>query len=175
MKDIVEAFFRSRNIINHQLASFNDFLPTHDNPKSRMQRIIDSIRIGEVDNERGLIRLDVDKFDEESIDVKLGRITVGNPIVKEANGATHEHTPLEARLRDLTYSAPISLEFTIIEEMPYDRPNTSMCEFSMCDACRRYERQNLFIENHLNYQKSISAKEVDVDELKKLINKKLQN
>ena len=115
MKDIVEAFFRSRNIINHQLASFNDFLPTHDNPKSRMQRIIDSIRIGEVDNERGLIRLDVDKLDEESIDVKLGRITVGNPIVKEANGATHEHTPLEARLRDLTYSAPISLEFTIIE------------------------------------------------------------
>ena len=115
MKDIVEAFFRSRNIINHQLASFNDFLPTHDNPKSRMQRIIDSIRIGEVDNERGLIRLDVDKLDEESIDVKLGRITVGNPIVKEANGATHEHTPLEARLRDLTYSAPIFLEFTIIE------------------------------------------------------------
>ncbi len=115
LKDIVEAFFRSRNIINHQLASFNDFLPTHDNPKSRMQRIIDSIRIGEVDNERGLIRLDVDKLDEESIDVKLGRITVGNPIVKEANGATHEHTPLEARLRDLTYSAPIFLEFTIIE------------------------------------------------------------
>ncbi|MBN1389781.1 MAG: DNA-directed RNA polymerase subunit B [Candidatus Thermoplasmatota archaeon] len=115
MKEVVEAFFKSRNIINHQLASFNDFLPTHDNPKSRMQRIIDSIRIGEVDNERGLIRLDVDKLDEDSIDVKLGRITVGTPIVKEANGATHELTPMEARLRDLTYSAPIFLEVTIIE------------------------------------------------------------
>ena len=45
----------------------------------------------------------------------------------------------------------------------------------MCDACRRYEKQNLFIENHLNYQKPISAKEVDVDELKRLINNKLQN
>jgi len=115
LKEVVEAFFRSRNIINHQLASFNDFLPTHDNPKSRMQRIIDSIRIGEVENERGLIRLDVDKLDEESIDIKLGRISVGTPIVKEANGATHELTPMEARLRDLTYSAPILLEFTIIE------------------------------------------------------------
>ncbi|MGA1793151.1 MAG: DNA-directed RNA polymerase subunit B [Thermoplasmatota archaeon] len=115
MKEVVEAFFKSRNIINHQLASFNDFLPTHDNPKSRMQRIIDSIRIGEVDNERGIIRLDVDKLDEDSIDVKLGRITVGTPIVKEANGATHELTPMEARLRDLTYSAPIFLEVTIIE------------------------------------------------------------
>jgi DNA-directed RNA polymerase subunit B len=115
MKEVVEAFFKSRNIINHQSASFNDFLPTHDNPKSRMQRIIDSIRIGEVDNERGIIRLDVDKLDEDSIDIKLGRITVGTPIVKEANGATHELTPMEARLRDLTYSAPIFLEFTIIE------------------------------------------------------------
>lgn len=115
MKEVVEAFFKSRNIINHQIASFNDFLPTHDNPKSRMQRIIDSIRIGEVENERGIIRLDVDKLDEDSIDIKLGRITVGTPIVKEANGATHELTPMEARLRDLTYSAPIFLEFTIIE------------------------------------------------------------
>ena len=115
MKEVVEAFFKSRFIINHQMASFNDFLPTHDNPKSRMQRIIDSIRIGEVENERGIIRLDVDKLDEESIDVKLGRITVGTPIVKEANGATHDLTPMEARLRDLTYSAPIFLEFTIIE------------------------------------------------------------
>ncbi|NYT16325.1 MAG: DNA-directed RNA polymerase subunit B, partial [Methanomassiliicoccales archaeon] len=115
MKEVVESFFKSRNIINHQLASFNDFLPTHDNPRSRMQRIIDSIRIGEVENERGLIRLDVDKLDEDSVDIKLGRITVGTPIVKEANGATHELTPMEARLRDLTYSAPIFLEFTIIE------------------------------------------------------------
>ncbi len=115
MKEVVEAFFKSRDVINHQLASFNDFLPTHDNPKSRMQRIIDSIRIGEVENERGIIRLDVDKLDEDSIDIKLGRITVGTPIVKEANGATHELTPMEARLRDLTYSAPIFLEFTIIE------------------------------------------------------------
>jgi len=115
MKDVVETFFKSRNIINHQLASFNDFLPTHDNPRSRMQKIIDSIRIGEVDNERGLIRLDIDKLDEESVDIKLGRITVGTPVVKEANGATHELTPMEARLRDLTYAAPIFLEFTIIE------------------------------------------------------------
>ena len=45
----------------------------------------------------------------------------------------------------------------------------------MCEACRRYERQNLFIENQLKYQNYNSRKEIDVDELKKLINKKLQN
>ena len=115
MREIVELFFKERSVVNHHLASFNDFLPTHDNPNSRMQRIINSIRIGDVDDERGIIRLDVDKLGEENIDIRLGRITVGNPIVKEANGATHELTPMEARLRNLTYKAPIYLEFTIVE------------------------------------------------------------
>jgi len=30
MREIVEAFFKGRSIVNHHLASFNDFLPTHD-------------------------------------------------------------------------------------------------------------------------------------------------
>jgi DNA-directed RNA polymerase subunit B len=112
---LVESFFKERSIVNHHLASFNDFLPTHDNPNSRMQKIINSIRLGDVDDERGIIRLDIDKMDEDYIDIRLGRITVGDPVVKEANGSTHEPTPMEARLRNLTYSAPIYLEFTIIE------------------------------------------------------------
>jgi DNA-directed RNA polymerase subunit B len=115
MREIVELFFDERSVVNHHLASFNDFLPTHDNPNSRMQRIINSIRIGDVEDERGIIRLDVDKLGEENIDIRLGRITVGSPIVKEANGSTHELTPMEARLRNLTYKAPIYLEFTIVE------------------------------------------------------------
>ena len=115
MREIVELFFKERSVVNHHHASYNDFLPTHDNPNSRMQRIINSIRIGDVEDERGIIRLDVDKLGEENIDIRLGRITVGSPIVKEANGATHELTPMEARLRNLTYKAPIYLEFTIVE------------------------------------------------------------
>jgi hydrogenase maturation protein HypF len=27
--------------------------------------------------------------------------------------------------------------FTVIEELPYDRPRTSMCDFPMCETCRR--------------------------------------
>ena len=44
----------------------------------------------------------------------------------------------------------------------------------MCDACRRYEKQNLFIENNLKHQHYIPQKEVDVEQLKKLINEKLE-
>lgn len=112
MRELVSAFFHDRSIVNHHLASFNDFLPTHDNPNSRMQRIVNNLRVGEED-ERGLIRLDLRS--EDNVFVKLGRITVGAPYVKEANGSVHELTPIEARLRNLTYTAPIYLEFTIVE------------------------------------------------------------
>lgn len=115
MREIVRAFFKNRSIVNHHIMSFNDFLPTPDNPNSRMQQIVNSIRVGDVEDEYGIIRLDIDKLDEDSVDIHLGRITVGNPVVKEANGATHELTPMEARLRNVTYKAPIYLEFTIIE------------------------------------------------------------
>lgn len=110
MRELVEAFFRDRSIVNHQIASFNDFLPTPDNPNSRMQRIIDNLRVGDDDTERGVIKLDLPGYK-----VKLGKITVGSPQVKEANGSVHPLTPMEARLRNLTYEAPIHLEFIVTE------------------------------------------------------------
>ena len=72
MREIVDAFFRERSIVNHHLASFNDFLPTKDNPNSRMQRIVDDARVSEDSTERGVIRLDVQKT-KSSIYVRVGR------------------------------------------------------------------------------------------------------
>ncbi|MBI5000967.1 MAG: DNA-directed RNA polymerase subunit B [Euryarchaeota archaeon] len=132
MREIVEGFFRERSIVNHHIASYNDFLPTIDNPNSRMQLIVDNIRISSDETLRGVIRLDEDRTDGRIVDIRIGRkrdpstgdveqrarptIYIGQPVVKEANGSTNELTPMEARLRNLTYQAPIELEFTIIED-----------------------------------------------------------
>jgi len=130
MRDLIDAFFRERSIVNHHIASFNDFLPTIDNPNSRMQRIVDHLRSSPEDERRGIIKLDEDRTEGDVIEIRIGRkrddrgridleakptITLGLPIVKEANGATHPLTPMEARLRNLNYTAPIYLDFTIIE------------------------------------------------------------
>lgn len=130
MRELVEAFFKERSIVNHHIASYNDFLPTIENPNSRMQMIVDNIRVSKDESLRGIIRLDEDRTDGNCVDVRIGRrrgkdgnidpqakptITVGTPKVKEANGATNPLTPMEARLRNLTYMAPIELTFTIIE------------------------------------------------------------
>jgi DNA-directed RNA polymerase subunit B len=130
MREIVDAFFRERSIVNHHLASFNDFLPTNDNPNSRMQRIVDESRVSEDSTERGIIRLDVQKT-KSSIFVRVGRrrdprtgqvsstaeptIFVGQPFVKEPVGSKPTLTPMEARLRNLTYQAPIYLRVTVVE------------------------------------------------------------
>ena len=153
MREIVDGFFRERSIVNHHLASFNDFLPTKDNPNSRMQRIVDDARVSEDSTERGVIRLDVQKT-KSSIYVRVGRrrdargsvnpsaeptIFIGAPFVKEPVGSKPTLTPMEARLRNLTYQAPIYLKVTVVEngverapedvhigDLPIDRKSTRL-------------------------------------------------
>jgi len=132
LRELVETYFRERSIVNHHIASYNDFLPTIDHPNSRMQKIVDNVRASPDEMERGLIRLDPDRTEGKIIEIKIGRrrdektgqtdanarptISVSRPLIKEANGATHDLYPMEARLRNLNYSAPITLEFTVVED-----------------------------------------------------------
>ena len=44
MRDLVKSYFEDNSIVNHHIASFNDFLASADNPNSRMQRIVDDFR-----------------------------------------------------------------------------------------------------------------------------------
>src|SRR3989304_6734274 len=73
MRELVDSFFRERSIVNHHIASFNDFLPTIDNANSRMQRIVDSLRVSPEDERRGLIKLDEDRTEGGVIEIRLGR------------------------------------------------------------------------------------------------------
>src|SRR5436853_6919303 len=45
----------------------------------------------------------------------MSSLNLGIPVFKEANGATYPLTPKEARLRNLNYTAPIYLDFTVVE------------------------------------------------------------
>jgi len=109
MRELVDAFYRERSIVNHQIASYNDFL------NRRLQRIVDTTVIGEAEEEgateRGYVYPEI-----EGYKIKLGKISVGRPEVKEADGSVRELMPMEARLRDLDYEAPLYLEFIPIKD-----------------------------------------------------------
>jgi DNA-directed RNA polymerase subunit B len=111
MRELVDAFYKERSIVNHQISSYNDFLDR------RLQNIVDSTIIGqEEEMERGYIYPEI-----EGYKIKFGKLSVKSPEVKEADGTTRSLTPMEARLRDLTYEAPITLEFIPVkDEVEYE-------------------------------------------------------
>ena len=112
-RKLIKSFFKSRSIsgrtaalVNHQLGSFNDFIPHEGNDVSWMQRVVDGITVGAVEQQAGQIRLELG---DQEIIVKLGKISLGTPREHEANGSASDATPMMARLRRLTYAAPIFL------------------------------------------------------------------
>jgi DNA-directed RNA polymerase subunit B len=55
------------------------------------------------------------QFPMFSTKVKIGKLRIGKPMVKEVDGAKRSVTPTECRLRNLTYSVPLYLEMTLVE------------------------------------------------------------
>jgi len=90
---LINAFARSVGFVKDQIISYNEFV------NKRLQNIIDEI---------GEIELETPELAEFKI--KLGKVRIPKPCVKEADGAVREITPMEARIRDLTYSAPVFVE-----------------------------------------------------------------
>jgi DNA-directed RNA polymerase subunit B len=115
MRELVDVFYKERSIVNHQIASYNDFL------RNRLQRIVDGTIIGQEEEgmKRGYIYPEI-----EGYKIKFGKIKVGLPQVKEADGTERELTPMEARLRDLTYEAPVELEFIPVKNEVEYEPET---------------------------------------------------
>src|SRR3989344_2979564 len=102
---IVKKYLQEHSLVESNVISFNNFI------EKRMQEIVNEISDG---------------IESEEFEIKLGKITVGKPIVIEADGSSSFITPAEARLRNLTYSAPIFLEITIKQDNQTDSQNVEI-------------------------------------------------
>jgi DNA-directed RNA polymerase beta subunit len=96
---VVQGYLKGHSLVESNITSFNDFLDY------RMQEIVNEIN-GTIDN--------------EDFEIKLGKIEVGKPFVIEADGSSSKVMPYEARIRNLTYSAPINLEITVKKDGQVD-------------------------------------------------------
>jgi len=92
---LLGAFVRERGMIKFQIDSYNDFIAN---------------RIPKILKEIGVIKPEVPELGEFKI--KLGDFKIGGPSVKEADGSRRSILPLEARIRNLTYCAPMYIEMT---------------------------------------------------------------
>ncbi len=86
---LIKKFLAEYSLVESNILSFNDFVD------KRMQQIV----------------TDVNKnLPIEDVKIELGKIRVGKPDIIEADGSIHPILPAEARLRNLTYSAPVYIE-----------------------------------------------------------------
>ncbi len=103
-KPLLQSFAKDVGFVRFQIDSFNDFA---DN---RLQNIIDEIK---------QIKPEVPEVGE--LVIRLGKLRVGEPSLKEADGSIRKILPLEARLRDMTYSAPVFVEMTpVVNKREYN-------------------------------------------------------
>ena len=125
---MLEALFKEKGLVRQHLDSYNDFI------ERKLQHVID---------EAAGIELEIKGYR-----VKFGRIKLDKPKVKEADGSRPAILPNEARLRNLTYSAPIHLEMILVENGREGQPvdvysgeMPVMLKSKLCDLSRMSEEE----------------------------------
>jgi len=105
--ELMRSFFREEGLVKQHLDSYNEFT------RNTLQEIIDEI---------GGIQIEVP---DHTYDIKFGAIEIGEPRVVEVDGTQRQVYPREARIRNLTYSAPLYLEIELDDEgrETYERVN----------------------------------------------------
>lgn len=96
---VVKKYLQDHSLVESNITSFNNFV------KVKMQEIVDEI---------------AETINNEDFEITLGKIEIGKPNIIEADGSSSLLTPTEARLRNLTYSAPITMELTVRKDNQTD-------------------------------------------------------
>ena len=89
---LVKTYLKEHSLIESNITSYNNFI------NHRMQEIVNELN---------------ESLPKEDIEIRLGKIKVGKPNIIEADGSSQLVSPTEAKIRKLTYSAPINIEITI--------------------------------------------------------------
>ena len=94
---IIEDILRKEGVARQHLNSYNEFI------NRGIQSVIDEVAEVDIETATGPYK------------IKFGKVTLGRPRVVEIDGSTSYILPVEARLRNLSYVAPINLEITILD------------------------------------------------------------
>ncbi len=94
---LIKNYFNEKGFVDFDLESFNNFIDIE------LQQIIDENK----EVEPTIVPPNVDEFK-----IRLDKIKVEKPQIIEADGSKRDIYPVEARLRNLTYAAPMLLEIS---------------------------------------------------------------
>jgi len=89
---LVEKYLKQHSLVESNILSFNDFLG------NKMQQIVNEINAS---------------LNNEDIEIKIGKVRIGEPNVVEADGSSSVLAPMVAKLRNLTYSASVYVDLSV--------------------------------------------------------------
>jgi DNA-directed RNA polymerase subunit B len=92
---LIKKYFEEKKFVESSIQSFDNLL------EKGLQTVVDDNK----EAEPTIIPHNIERFK-----IRFGRITVGKPEITEADGSKRPIFPMEARLRKISYSAPIYLE-----------------------------------------------------------------
>ena len=89
---LIKKYLEQHSLVESNIVSFNDFI------NNKMQQIVNEINL---------------TIDNEEVEIKLGKVRIEKPNITESDGSINAVGPAIARLRNLTYAAPVYLELTV--------------------------------------------------------------
>ena len=101
---VISSFFEQKGLVRQQLDSFDEFV------QNTMQELVDEnadLILDQADQHTGHYTDMTRRYA-----ITFGQIYLSRPTVTEADGSVVPVFPQEARLRNLTYSAPLYIEMT---------------------------------------------------------------
>lgn len=101
---VISAYFEEKGLVRQQLDSFDEFI------QNTMQEIVDEspdILLIPESQHQGTPGSQVTRYQ-----INFGQIYLSKPTMTEPDGTTQAMFPNEARLRNLTYSAPLYVDMT---------------------------------------------------------------
>lgn len=100
---VIHAYFKEKGLVRQQLDSFNQFVDT------TMQEVVSEANPIEIYPEPELAE-DHPDFKRTKISIKFEQVWMGPPTFKEPDGKVSRIFPNVARMRNLTYQAPLQVE-----------------------------------------------------------------
>src|SRR3989338_2253537 len=94
---LVRKYFEEKKFVESNIQSFNALLD------KKLQEVVEENK----EAEPSIIPHNIEKFK-----IRFGRINIGKPEITEADGSKRPIYPMEARLRKISYNAPIYLEIS---------------------------------------------------------------
>ena len=92
---LIKKYFENTSLVSSDIESFNHFIEVE------LQIIVD---------ENGTILPTIIPHTIDEFKIKFGKITIGKPEITEADGSKRPIYPIEARLRKISYAAPLYIE-----------------------------------------------------------------